>query len=244
MIDVPDLKLPPEPPPEQPEEKTPIKDLAYSKLGGLSLFTQPNLYRLERGRQFTRAGTLVPIASQFKALSLNTSVPQNAVTKGQLDFSQPGFVQKGSIVPTFITVAFTFNAGSPTTLTISWPATAIRRANKQPALNISSDTAIPAGSISITGLSANTTYWYYPYWSEAAQVVGWAGAGNGTSAGSPAIAQTAQSDTVLQAASYQGFVPLNTLQFQQPNAGSSTATGGYNSGNLGITGGGRSYKIF
>ena len=167
------------------------------------------------------------------------------VTNGHLDPSQPGFLQKGSNVPTFVTVAFTFNATSTTALTISWPATALRRANRQAVPGLSSDTAIPAGSISITGLVANTQYFYYPFWSENAQIVGWAGAGNATSVGNPAIAQTLQSDIVLQAQAFQGFVPMSSgaLTFTQPAAGTSTATGGYGSGNPGITGGGRQYKI-
>jgi len=179
--------------------------------------------------------------STGSAVGIHQPVSQNALTNGLLDPSKAGFLQFGSNVPTFITVAFTFNATSTTALTISWSATALRRANRT--LTNSSDTAIPAGSISITGLTAATTYWYYPFWSEAAKVVGWAGAGNATSAGSPAIAQTAQSDAVLQAQSFQGFVPMNTLQYTQPAAGTSTATGGYGSGNPNITGGGRSYRI-
>jgi hypothetical protein len=151
-------------------------------------------------------------------------------------------LQQGSNVPTFVTVAFTFNATSPTALTISWPATALRRANRT--ITAASDTAIPAGSISLTGLTTNTNYFYYPFWSEIAKTVGWGGAGNATSAGSPAIAQTVQSDVVLQAQSFQGFVPLNTLSFQQPNAGANSQTGGYSSGNPGITGGARSYRLF
>jgi hypothetical protein len=220
--------------------------LAY---GGNSQPDDMYSYRLSRGFPFQRAGQPVAVSATFNSLKLNTGsavglhgpVNQSALSDGLVDPARPGFAQKGSNVPTFVTVAFTFNAGSPTTLTISWPATALRRANRT--LVTSGDTAVPAGSISITGLTANTTYWYYPFWSEAAQVVGWAGAGNSTSAGSPAIAQTLQTDAVLQFASFQGFVPLNTLEFTQPAAGASTATGGYTC-NLNITGGGRSYKIF
>ena len=245
MSEKPQFILPPE-----PEPSNPIWQLAYGSKKQLQ--DSAYSYRTERGFPFHRAGEAVTVASQFKALGMTTGsavglhepVNQNALTDGLLDPSKSGFLQKGSNVPTFITVAFTFNATSTTALTISWPATPIRRANRQPVFNISSDTAIPAGSISITGLTADTTYWYYPFWSEAQQTIGWAGAGNSTSAGSPAIAQTAQSDAVLQQQSYQGYVPINVLEFHQPAAGTSTATGGYNSGNPGITGGGRSYRIF
>jgi hypothetical protein len=209
----------------------------------------PYVYRVERGFPFQRRGQPVVVDSQFNSLALPTGsavglhspVSTSALTGNELDPSKSGFLQKGSNVPTFITVPFTFNATSTTALTISWPATALRRANRT--LTAASDTAIPAGSISVTGLTANTTYYYYPFWSEAAKIVGWAGAGNATSAGNPAIAQTLQSDLVLQQQSYQGFVPLNTLQYTQPAAGTSTATGGYGTGNQNITGGGRSYRI-
>jgi len=234
-------------PPDTPKANSTMV-MAYG--GGQNYQNVPYIYRVERGFPYKRRGQPVTVASTFNTLDLNTGssvglhapVSTTALTGNQLDPSKSGFLQKGSAVPTFITVAFTFNAGSPTTLTISWPATPIRRANRT--LTTSSDTAIPAGSIAITGLTANTTYWYYPFWSEAAGIVGWGGAGNATSAGSPAIAQTTQSDIVIQQQSFQGFVPLNTLEVTQPAAGASTATGGYNSGNIGITGGGRSYRIF
>lgn len=243
----------PDVPQEEPvvAERAPVaKTLAYGGMGNSS--ESPYSYRLERGFPFQRAGKPVTVSSTFAALKNNTGsavgihqpVNQNALTNGLLDPSKQGFLQLGSNVPTFITVAFTFNATSTTALTISWPATPIRRANRQSFLNISSDTAIPAGSISITSLTANTSYWYYPFWSEAAKTIGWAGAGNSTSAGSPAIAQTAQSDAVLQQQSFQGYVPINVLKFTQPAAGTSTATGGYASGNPDITGGGRSYRVF
>ncbi|HEX8838461.1 MAG TPA: hypothetical protein VF748_16075 [Candidatus Acidoferrum sp.] len=242
--------LPPTPP-TAPVKINPIFQLAYGNIGA---GPSSNVYRIERGYPFQRRGVPVTIASQFNALGgktgsavgLHSPVNENAITSGQLDPSKPGFLQNGSNVPTFITVAFTFNATSTTALTISWPATPIRRANRQPALNLSFDTAIPTGSISITGLTAATQYFWYPFWSEAGKVLGWAGAGNATSAGSPAISQTAQSDLVLQSAQFQGFVPLNTLTFTMPAAGTSTVTGGYASGaaGLNITGGGRQYRIF
>jgi hypothetical protein len=225
-----------------------VKKLAYGSSSGT--VDTPYTYRIERGFPFSRAGKPVVVASQFNTIGLNTGssvgihqpVSQSAITNGQLDPSKTGFLQQGSNVPTFVTVAFTFNAGTPTTLTISWPATALRRANRT--ILVAFDTAIPAGSISITGLTGGVTYFYYPFWSEVAKTVGWAGAGNATSAGSPAIAQTVQSDLVLQAQSNQAFVPLNTLSFAQPAGGASSATGGYGSGNPGITGGGRSYRVF
>lgn len=224
-----------------------IKNLAYGSTPG----TEDNAHEFQTVRAFPnqRAGVQLSVNSTFKALNINTGsaiglhqpVDMSALTNGQLDPSKSGFLQKGSNVSTFVTVAFTFNATSPTALTISWPATALRRANRT--LTASSDTAIPAGSISITGLVASTTYYGYPFWSENASMLGWAGAGNATSAGSPAILQTAQSDVVLQQQSFQGFVPINTLQFTMPAMGALSQTGGYGTNFPNLTGGGRNYRI-
>lgn len=239
------------PPQSRMRQPSAIYNLAYGSSSGV--VDTPYTYRIERGFPFNRAGQTVTVASQFQtlggtqgsAIGLHQPVSQSALTGNKLDPSKTGFLQQGSNVPTFITVPFTFNAGSPTTLTISWPAYPLRRGNRQPWLNISSDTQIPAGSIAITTLVANTQYFFYPYWSEAQKSVGWGGAGNATSAGTPAIAQTVQSDTVLQSQSYQGFVPINTLAFTTPNAGTKTVTGGYTAAGVPdtVTGGGRSYRI-
>lgn len=240
-------KLPPEP--ARPTKKGVALSLAYGSSSGV--VDTPFSYRVERGFPFQRAGQPVTVSSTFNTLRSNTGsavglhqpVNQNALTNGLLDPSKAGFLQQGSNVPTFITVPFTFNATSTTALTITWPATALRRANRT--VQVSSDTAIPAGSISLTGLTTSTQYFFYPFWSEAAKVVGWAGAGNATSAGSPAIAQTAQSDAVLQAQSFQGFVPMNTLAFTMPASGTKSVTGGYSASGVPdtVTGGARSYRL-
>jgi hypothetical protein len=236
------------PSPEPPKPKPIATRLAYGESPWQTDGTYT--YRLERGFPFQRAGKSVVVSSTLATLRLNTGsavglhtpVNQNALTGGLIDPSKPGVLQIGSTVPTFVTVPFTFNATSTTALTISWPAWPIRRANKT--LTTASDTTIPAGSISLTGLTANTQYFYYPFWSEVAKVLGWAGAGNSTSAGSPAIAQTAQADATVQAAFFQGFVPLNVLTFTQPAAGTLSQTGGYGSGNPKITGGARGYNTY
>src|SRR6267154_1580185 len=232
-----------------PAKKEPIAmRLAYGQTGGP--VDTPYTYRLERGFPFVRAGMPVVVSSTFNTLRMNTGsavglhvpVNQNALTNGLVDPSKPGVLQLGSSVPTFVTVPFTFNATSTTALTISWPAWPIKRANRT--LTFASDTTIPSGSISITGLTANTQYFYYPFWSEAAKVLGWAGAGNATRVGSPAIAQTTQADATVQAAYFQGLGPLSVLTFTQPAAGTLSQTGGYGSCNAGITGGRRGYNTY
>lgn len=235
--------------PGAPAQITVARQMAYNNPPVHPVDTSYS-YRVERGFPFVRRGVAVVVRSQFNSLGLNTGsavglhgpVNQTALTNGLVDPSKSGFSQTGSNVPTFVTVPFTFNATSPTALTISWPAWPIRRANKT--IVFASDTTIPAGSISVTGLTGGTIYYYYPFWSELAKVIGWAGAGNATSAGNPAIAQTIQADATVQIAFYQGNVPLNVLSFTQPAAGALSQTGGYASGNPGITGGARTYRLF
>lgn len=224
------------PQPQPPVPEIPIaKFMAYG--GGQPQPSQPyKVHRVSRGFPFQRAGSPVTVASRFNTLGMATGsavglhqpVNQTALTNGLLDPSKAGFIQKGSNVQALITIPFTFNATSTTALTISWPATALRRANRT--ILVSFDTAIPAGSISVTGLVAATKYFFYPYWSENSKQVGWAGAGGSLSVGSPAIAQTAQSDVTLQQQNFQGFRPLNVCNFTMPAAGTLSQTGGYGTG--------------
>jgi hypothetical protein len=55
-----------------------IKDMAYKMDGDP---TSPNVYRLERGKEYMRAGKILPAIPQFKSLQLYMqaagSVPKN-----------------------------------------------------------------------------------------------------------------------------------------------------------------------
>lgn len=72
---IPDLNdAPPDPQPEAtPERETPAKDLAYK---GVANPVGHNLYRLERGFPFQRAGKTITALPQFRALTL--FAPSNA----------------------------------------------------------------------------------------------------------------------------------------------------------------------
>src|SRR6202142_3184808 len=66
-------------------------------------------------------------------------------------------------------------------LTWSWSGLTIYRAD-------GTTTAIPSGSVAVTGLTAATTYYFYPYWDDTASALAWVAGG----AGAPANAQTAK----------------------------------------------------
>lgn len=223
---------------------SPIKALAYGPFAVASI--GPNTFRTERGVPFLRAGQPVAARSQFRTLNLNAPVSQLALTNGLLDPSQPGFIQRGSIVPTAVTIPFSLSA-TTTSITITWPMWPIKRMAVAPPTNqpfvsgaFNQSTTIPAGSIAVTSLVAGTTYFFYGFWSEPAQAVGWVIGGTG----SPAIAQTAQSDSLLQTQLAQNHVSFNILRYATPASGTTSATGGYSSGNPDITGGGRTYKVY
>jgi hypothetical protein len=69
-------------------------------------------------------------------------------------------------------------ATTTTTITLSWTGMKIYRAD-------GSIETLPDGSQTVTGLTANTSYYFYPYWDEVNQVVGFV---SGSGSGSPGIA--------------------------------------------------------
>jgi hypothetical protein len=125
-------------------------------------------------------------------------VASSALTANQIDPSRPGVLMKGSVAPSW-SGAFSY-ASTPSTITWSWTGLTILRADGQ-------TTSIPNGSLVISGLSAGATYYFYPYWDEAAKSIAWV-TGNAGSAGSPASAQTAKTNLAAQAQALQARIPL------------------------------------
>jgi hypothetical protein len=132
-------------------------------------------------------------------------------------------VAKGS-TPSSLSSGFTYTS-TTTSVTISWSGLTIYRAD-------GSTTAVTNGSITVTGLSASTTYRVYPYWDEALAALNFVNPGSGgpTGVGSPAMCYTAGSNPLSQNQNLQSRVPL-------------TATAGFNvattaSGSGGGSGGG------
>ena len=123
-------------------------------------------------------------------------VVTGALTAGNVDPSKAGVLMKGSVPPTW-SGAFTY-ASTTSSITWSWSGLTIYRAD-------GTTTAVPNGSLAVTGLTPGTTYYFYPYWNDAASAIGWVPGGTGA----PANAQTAKTNLGAQQQSLQGFIPLS-----------------------------------
>jgi hypothetical protein len=145
-------------------------------------------------------------------------VAATALTSNQIDPTKPGVLMRGSVPPSW-SGAFTY-ASTTSSLTWSWSGLAIYRAD-------GTSTAIPNGSVAVTGLTAATTYYFYPYWNDNTSSLAWVGGG----AGSPANAQTAKTNLAAQQQSLQGFIPLS--QGAMVAATTSSGPGGGSGGGSG-----------
>lgn len=123
-------------------------------------------------------------------------VAADALTTGKIDPTKSGVLMKGSVPPTW-SGALTY-ISTPSSITWSWTGLTIYRAD-------GTTTAIPNGSIAISGLPAGATFYFYPYWDEAGHTVGWVTGGSG----SPAFAQSAKTIASAQQQSLQGRIPLS-----------------------------------
>ncbi len=158
------------------------------------------------------------IDDQITDGSIFARVTSGALTEGKIDPTKSGVLMKGSVPPTW-SGTFTY-VSTTSSITWTWSALTILRAD-------GSSTAIPNGSLAITGLSAGTTYYFYPYWDDAANAIGWVAGG----AGSPASALPAKTNVAAQQQSLQARVPLS--QGAVVAATTSSGTGGGSGGGSG-----------
>lgn len=112
----------------------------------------------------------------------------------------------GSIVTGSSTVTLSYTSTS-SSITISWTAGNLNRMD-------GSQTAVTSGSVTVTGLSASTTYYAAAYWDEVAQAISFV-TGQSGAVGSPAILYPSESPEVawqgqLQAHLNLGWVPVVT----------------------------------
>src|SRR5208282_5965260 len=108
-------------------------------------------------------------------------VLSGALTSGKVDPTKSGVLMKGSVPPTW-SGAFTY-VSTTSSITWSWSGLSIYRAD-------GTTNAIPNGSLAVSGLSAGTTYCFYPYWDDVNAIIAWVGGG----VGSPANAQPAKTN--------------------------------------------------
>src|ERR1700690_4166188 len=142
-------------------------------------------------------------------------VSSDALSSNAIDPSKSGVLARGSVPPTW-NASFGY-ASTPTTITWSWTSLTIYRAD-------GTTTPIPSASLAITGLTAGTTYFFYPYWDESAAQLNWVAGG----AGSPANAQTAKTNVAAQQQSLQARIPLSqgAMIAATPTTGSGGGSGG------------------
>src|ERR1700751_2792906 len=104
------------------------------------------------------------LADQITDGSLFARVTSGALTGGKVDPTKSGVLMRGSVPPTW-SGAFTY-ASTTSSIAWSWSGLTIFRAD-------GSTTAVPNGSAIVTGLTAATTYYFYPYWDDVASSLGW-----------------------------------------------------------------------
>ena len=148
-------------------------------------------------------------------------VTSGALTGNHIDPTKPGVLMKGSVPPTW-SGAFTY-VSTTSSITWSWTSLAIARAD-------GTSTAVPNGSLAVSGLTAATTYYFYPYWDDVALAIAWV-AGISGSVGTPANAQNAKTNIAAQQQALQGRVPLS--QGAMIAATTSSGTGGGSGGGSG-----------
>jgi len=148
-------------------------------------------------------------------------VTSGALTGNQIDPTKAGVLMKGSVPPTWSGV-FTY-VSTTSSITWSWSGLTISRAD-------GTSTTVANGSLGVTGLTAATIYYFYPYWDDVVLAIAWVGAIAG-SVGSPANAQSAKTNVAAQQQALQGRVPLS--QGAMIAATTSSGTGGGSGGGSG-----------
>lgn len=131
--------------------------------------------------------------------------------KGAVDLNTGSILSiTGSAVVSY-SGSFSYTA-TTSSIAWSWSGLQIFRAD-------GSVTNIPNSSQTITGLSASTTYFFYPYWDEVLQVVAWVAAGG---VGTPSYAHTAKTNALAQAQALSNQCPLSAVAM----SAATTASGG------------------
>jgi hypothetical protein len=134
------------------------------------------------------------------------------------DGSVGQILAKGSVPPN-LSGSMSYSA-TDTSITWSWSGLQLWRADGV-------ITSIPDDSVAVTGLTASTTYFFYPYLDEVLGTVQFVAGGSG----SPAIAQTARSNALAQTQNLFAHVPLSNGGMTAGTAASGGSGGGGGGGN-------------
>lgn len=191
--------------------------------GNIYNFASPDdlgtrITRLERGRQYLRAGSLVSPSGNFQ------SVPNGIIDQNDLINLVAGVSLVGSVPPNGVVGNFGFTA-TTTSITIYWDGT-----NGSTKLKIirADGTAvqIPANNMTVSGLTLSTTYGFLPFWGVFNNCgVGFVKGDSGT----PQFAFTAAGQTVATVTqqSLAGREALSSgfITYATPSTGTSGGTG-------------------
>src|ERR1700723_408053 len=167
------------------------------------------------------ATTLTPTLDALTDGSTYNRVLATALTSGAIDSTKAGFLAVGgSTVPQIVgTVPAIFSyTSTTTTVSISWSSFTVFYANNTTA-------TVASGSQSITGLSASSTYYFYPYL-DSSNTVHFAAVSGGL--GSPAILYRPQSPTAAQTINLQQNTALSNggIPAITPTSGGGGGSGG------------------
>lgn len=146
-------------------------------------------------------------------------VVSSALTGGQVDPTKTGVLMKGSLPPTW-SGSLTY-VSTTSSVTWDWSALSISRAD-------GTSTVVPNGSITANGLTAGTTYYFYPFWDDVASVVGWVGSPPSYSGN---IANSTKTNAAAQQQALQARIPLS--QGAMVAATTTSGTGGGSGGGSG-----------
>jgi hypothetical protein len=137
------------------------------------------------------------------------------------DLGGDALTKTGSTPPSY-SDSFTYTS-TTTSITWSWTNLVVLRSD-------GSSFPIPNSSQAITGLTANTTYYFWPFFDEITMTLLWVTGGT-RSAGSPAIAFTSKNNIEAQQQSLSPHVPLSAVAM--PGATTAAGSGGGSGGGSG-----------
>ena len=124
---------------------------------------------------------------------------------------------QGSIPPFNATGQLTYTS-TDTTITWSWTVMTVYRTD-------GTTTSVSSGSLEISGLTASTTYYFYPYLDEVNESIEFATSYSG-SVGTPAAAYTATNPQAAAEGIYYANAPLGVLTASTAASGGSGGGGG------------------
>lgn len=174
--------------------------------------------------KFTSFNTANQMEQSLSEVNAYTITPQGTF-RGVVDLSLNTPLGTTGAIPPILSGSLTYTA-TTTSITWTWTSLTLLRPD-------GTTTAIPNGSVVITGLTANTHYVFYPYYDEQLKQLLFVPGFNGVGSSSMgAIAQTSANNGATNVATMSYHVPLSIGGV--PAATPASGTGGGGGGGTGI----------